>query len=78
MFANVLLLNILCSLLDFGKCLSNKQTNICATFMVTFLLNGGLNHIMFLRLFLFFPWGIFGFIIQSRIISTFPKSLLVF
>ena len=36
----------------FWKVLSNKRKNIFATFVVTFLPNGGLNHLIFLRLFL--------------------------
>ena len=37
--------------LSFGKCLSIKSKNRLATFVLTFLLNDGLNQIIFLRLF---------------------------
>ena len=43
----VFLLNILWSLFDLGKCISNKLRNRLATLVVTFLLNGGLNQIIF-------------------------------
>ena len=49
------MLNILFSPLDIGKSLSNKRKNIFATFAVTFLRNGGLNHVIFLSLFLDLP-----------------------
>ena len=45
----VFLLKILWSLLDLGKCLSNKLRNIFAALVVTFLLKGRLNR-MVLRL----------------------------
>ena len=51
----VFLSNISCSLFNFGKCLSNKWKNIFPTFMVTFQVNGGLNHIIFPHLLLLFP-----------------------
>ena len=43
----VFLLNFLWSLFDLGKCISNKLRNHLATLVVTFLLNGGLNQIIF-------------------------------
>ena len=54
----VFLLNILCSLLDFGKCLSNSLKNTFPIFVCTFLEYGGLNQIIFLFRFLcsFFFW----------------------
>ena len=48
----MLRLNILCSLLDLGKCLSISLRKVWATLVDTFLLNGGLNHIMLRCLFL--------------------------
>ena len=50
---NRILLSILWSLLNVGKCLSNKQKNIFTTFVVTFLLNSGLSYIIFTHLLLF-------------------------
>ena len=38
---------------DFGKCLSTRLRNILPMFVLTFLLYGGLNQIMFLFLFFF-------------------------
>ena len=46
MTLTVFLLNILLSLEFFGKCLSINFRNFWPTFVDTFLLNGGLNHMM--------------------------------
>ena len=45
------LLKILRNLFDAGKCLSTKARNLRPTLVFTFLLYGGLNHIIFLDLF---------------------------
>ena len=58
------LLNILCSLLDFGNSLSNKRKNIFATFVLIYMPNRGLNHLIFLCLFLFFPGVFSGFYLE--------------
>ncbi len=55
MTLTVFLLKILCSLWLGGKCLSIRHRKLHAMFVLTFLLNGGLNqmilHCLFLRVF---------------------------
>ena len=53
------LLKILCSGLDAGKCLSIRFRKFLPTFVLTFLLKGGLNQIIFLVLVLFL-WLLLG------------------
>ena len=62
----VLLLKILCSLWDFGKCLLINRGNIFSIFVDTDLLNGGLDQIIFRDL-------CFGF---SRWFLMYSKSTL--
>ena len=50
----VFLLEILLSLLFLGKCLSINVRNVFATFVATLMLKGGLNHVIFRFLVLFF------------------------
>ena len=53
--------------------------NDCATLVCTFLLNGGLNHSIFLDLFLFLrwlAWGVFG-VLDVLIVSACPEGLVV-
>ena len=47
------LLKILLNLLSLGKCLSINARNAFATFVVTLMLKGGLNRVMFFSLFFF-------------------------
>ena len=47
LFNFLFLFNILWSLFDLGKCISNKLRNRLATLVVTFLLNGGLKQNIF-------------------------------
>ena len=48
----VFLLKILCNLLPIGKCVSTSLRKLRAMFVLTFLLNGGLNQMMLRCLFL--------------------------
>ena len=48
------LLKILLSLLFLAKCLSINVRNVFATFVATLMLKGGLNHVIFCFLVLFF------------------------
>ena len=50
----VFLLKILLSLLFLGKCLLINVRNVFATFVATLRLKGGLNHVIFRFLVLFF------------------------
>ena len=50
-YFTLFLLKILCRLLSLGKWLSNRFRNFLPMFVETFLLNGGLNHMIFRFLF---------------------------
>ena len=71
------LLNILWSLLDFGKCLSMRCRKILPMFVCTLLLNGGLNQIICLFLVLVRGW-LFGWWIEYERSDGCPLSLRAF
>ena len=70
----VFLLNILCNLLELGKYLSLRFRNFRPTLVLTFLLNGGLNQMMFL--FRFFAWFAGVFCGLLGVYSTLELKLL--
>ena len=69
--------NILCNLLDFGKCLSNKQKNIFATFVLRFFAKWWIEPCNISTSVSVFPWNIFEFIFQCRLIATFSECFFL-
>ena len=62
--------------MNFGKSLSNKQNNIfatCAVFSKWWIEPYNISKYVSA-----FPWSIYGFEFQSRLIATFPKCILLF